>query len=108
MPSNERAKYVIERYLDSINRPNKVELMEFIKIDSADIDNSDVIKYIKRDPIKTDSEKQKNRKWLDTLNDANFPNGFYCDYNVNGIKHVMNIRLDNKLLRVIRATELHK
>ena len=107
-PSNERAKYVIERYLDSINKPNKVDLMELIKIDSIDIDNSGVIEYIKKDPIKTDSEKQKNRKWLDTLNDANFPNGFYCDYHVNGIKHVSMIRLDDKLLRVIRATEMHK
>jgi len=104
---NPRAKYVVKHYLDSINKPNKIELIKFIAIEDKDIDNSDIIKKIESDPIKTDSEKQANKKWLDTINNANTPNGFYCDYRINGIEHVSVIRLDTMLRRVIRVTEMH-
>jgi len=104
---NARAKHVVKHYLDSINKPNKIELIKFIAIEAKDIDNSDIVKKIESDPIKTDSEKKANRKWLDTINNADTPNGFYCDYQINGIEHVSVIRLDTLLLRVIRVTEMH-
>jgi len=107
VPSDTRAKYVAEHYLDSINKPNKVELKKFIKIENKDIDNSAVTKYIKSDPVKTDSEKQKNRKWLKSINDINTPNGFFCDYKTNGIEYGAIIKLDAKLLKVVGVTELH-
>lgn len=106
-PPNARARYVVEHYLDSINKPNKIKLIKFIKIENNDIDNSDIIKKIESDPIKTDSEKQINRKWLNSVNSVNTPNGFYCDYKINGIQTVSVIRLDSMLLRVIRVTEMH-
>jgi len=107
MPPNEKAKYVVEHYLDSVNKPVKVELVEFIKIEKTDIDNSEIIKRINSDPNKSDSEKQHNRKWLNSINDVDIPNGFYCDYRISGIKHVSIIRLDNMLSKVVRFTEMH-
>ena len=104
---NVRARYVVEHYLDSVNKPNKIVLMKFIKIENNDIDNSDIIKKIESNPIKTDSEKKIDRKWLDSINSVDTPNGFYCDYQINGIEYVSVMRLDNMLLRVIRVTNMH-
>jgi len=104
MPPDLRAKFVVQHYLDSINSPHKVELTKFIKIELKDIDNSDIIKKIKSAP---DSEKQHYQKMLDTINNTDYPNGFGCNYRVNGVGHEAVIRLDSTFLKVICFTEIH-
>ena len=103
MPPDLRAKFVVQHYLDSINRPHKVELTKFIKIELNDIDNSDIIKKIKSAP---DSEKQHYQKMLDTINNVDYPNGFDCIYRVDGVGHQALIKLDSTFLKVVRFTKM--
>lgn len=105
-PPDIRAKNIIIHYLDSVNKPNKIELFKIIKIENSDIDNSSIYSQIKSDSIKTDSEKQLYRNLLDSANKINKPNGFFCNYRINGIEHATVIRLDRALSKVIQVTKL--
>jgi len=107
MPPDFRATNIITHYLDSVNNPNKIKLLKIIKIDSSDIDNSSIYNQIKSDSIKPDSEKQLNRNLLDSANNMNEPNGFFCNYKVNGVEHTTVVRLDSAFSKIIKVTELH-
>jgi hypothetical protein len=108
MPQNIRARNIIEHYLDSLNRPNKIELLTFIKIEDADVDNSDIFKKIESDSVKRDSEKLIYKNLLDSANNESKPNSFFCVYRIKGIKQAFLIRLNNTLSKVDRFTKLNQ
>lgn len=108
MPPDTKARHVVEHYLDSINKPEKVELMKFIKLENKDIDNSDIDKHIESSAAMNDSDGRSYRKWLNYEKGSSGPNGYYCNYQINDGKYVAIIRLDTSLSRVVRVTYVIK
>lgn len=104
MPPHIRARNIINHYLDSINKPNKIELIKLIKIEERDIDNDYSNNQHTR--ITTDSEKKVYQRIIDSLEKFERPNGYYCMYGIKGIKHASLIQLDSALSKVVHFSEL--
>jgi hypothetical protein len=105
MPPNIRIRNVVTHYLDSINKPNKIELLKVIRIEPKDIDSYYENNKRQSTQLKTDSEKRIYG--IDTLEEAQ-KYSFFCTYRINGIEHTADIQLDTTLSKVKHFTEMNR